>query len=129
MSDDRWPMVERLTVGALNSRLSDGSRPKAGTRVPPKVETLDGFIRVIRGPGGDDGVTDSPLLDLEAFHPEQVKAWDLAEAARQVMLSLQGTTAAGHLIDRVETASGPVRVEYGPHVERYVASYRIEFRR
>lgn len=123
---ETWPMLEKLAVRALNDGLSRG---RAGTKVPSDVETSDGFVRVSRGPGGDDGLTDSPLLDLEAFHSDQTVAWQVAEEARQIVLGLPGSSAAGHLIDSVATATSPNWVYYGPHVERYVASYRVAYRR
>lgn len=120
-----WPMAEKLFIRALNDGLARG---RAGARLPGKAENLDGFVRVSRGPGGDDGVTDTPLIDLEAFHTDQSTAWEIAEDARQIMLSLVGTGDTGHLIDSVETASGPARVEYGTNLERYTASYRVGYR-
>lgn len=122
-----WPMAEKLIIRALNTRLSSA---RAGIKLPGEAELLSGgFVRVTRGPGGDDGITDSPLIDLEAFHPDLTAAWELAEEARQIMLTLVGTGDTEHLIDSVETTNGPVRVEYGSNLERYVASYRVEYRR
>ena len=121
----RWPILERVVVAALNAEAG----VRAGTKVPAEVDTLPGFLRVSRGPGSDDGVTDSPLVDLEAFAPTQLAAAELAEDARQIMHSLKGRVFAGSLIDTVATSVGPTRVDYSPNVERYVASYRISFRR
>lgn len=123
---DSWPMVEKVIVAALNGSLDRG---RAGTKIPARVETLDGFVRVSRGPGSDDGWTDRPLVDVEAFHADQAAAWDVADNARQVLLGLSGSSSAGHLIDSVETAGAPNLVFYGSHVERYVASYRVTYRR
>lgn len=122
----QWPILERVVVAALNTSLSP---VRAGTVVPPDVDNLAGFVRVSRGPGSDDGVTDSPVADVEAFAPTQIAAAELAEDARQAMHALKGKVFAGSLIDSVRTSVGPVRVDYSPNVERYVASYRIEFRR
>lgn len=123
---DSWPMLERIAVRALNDNLARG---RAATNLPAKVENLDGFVRVTRGPGSDDGITDSPLLDVEAFHADRVAAWEIAEDSRQIILALAASSAAGHLIDGVSTATSPNYVFYGPHVERYVASYRVSYRR
>lgn len=123
---DSWPMLEKIAVRALNDNLARG---RAGTKLPAKVEELDGFVRVARGPGSDDGITDSPLLDVEAFHKDQTVAWEIAEDARQIVLALAASNAAGHLIDAVNTATSPNYVYYGPHAERYVASYRVSYRR
>lgn len=123
---DSWPMLEKIAVTALNTNLTRG---RAATRIPDSVETLDGFVRVTRGPGTDDGVTDSPILDVEAFHPDRVAAWEIAEDARQIVHSMAGSNAAGHLIDGVSTVTSPNWVYYGPNVERYVSSYRVTYRR
>src|SRR5690625_1211829 len=121
-----WPMLEKLAISALNAGLKRG---RAGTRLPANVEKLDGVVRVARGPGSDDGITDEPLLDVEAFHADQVTACGSAQAARAIVHRMKGRLLGGHLTDAVNTASSPCRVYHGSHVERYVASYRIEYRR
>lgn len=120
-----WPVLEILAVQWLKVRVGPAS-----TDLPAKVEVAypDGFIRVLRGPGGDDGITDEPLLDVEVFHPDRVDAARLAEETRTALLQLTGRAVNGALIDRVTTASGPAWVYYGPNVERYVASYRVAYR-
>lgn len=119
-----WPDIERAYVAILRDALG----VRVATNVPDAVETItNGFIRVARGPGSDDGITDQPLLDIEAFHPDRGDAAVLAERARQAMLA--SPNRAGVLIDSATTASSPSRVFYGPHVERYVASYRLALRR
>lgn len=122
----RWPDVEALAVSYLSSRLSS---VRVATKVPVDVNDLAGFVRVARGPGGDDGVTDSPLLDVEAFAPSQQVASGLAEDAREALHDLAGAVVGGALVDSVSTSVGPVWVEYSPHVERYVASYRLNLRK
>lgn len=120
-----WPNLEKVVVAWLNAHLS----VRAATDVPGDVEALPGFVQVSRGPGGDDGITDSPLLDLNIFSPTRAAAGDLAEQVRQVMHSAAGSSAGGHLIDTVTTATGPAWVYYGPSVHRYVSSYRVGLRR
>src|SRR5690625_2433157 len=121
-----WPMLEKLAVSALNADLKRG---RAGTKLPANVEKLDGCVRVARGPGSDDGITDEPPLDVEAFAVAQVTAWEIAQDATDLVRSMKGRLIDGQLIDAANTASSPSWVYYGPHVERYVASYRIEYRR
>lgn len=121
-----WPDVEAAFIGILND--AETLTARAADTIPDNVETLtSGFIRVTRGPGSDDGISDAPLVDVEAFHPERGQAWQIAEQARQVMLA--ASNSAGVLVDSVRTVSGPVYVHYGPHVARYVASYRATLRR
>tara|TARA_R100001244_G_scaffold6385_4_gene7481 strand:+ start:451 stop:822 length:372 start_codon:yes stop_codon:yes gene_type:complete len=121
----RWPILEKVAVAALNEALE----VRAGTKVPGDVDTLPGFVRVSRGPGSDDGITDSPGLDVETFAPSQMAAAELAEDCRQIIHDLQGGLAGGAFVDSVRTAVGPVRVDYSPNVERYVATYVLDFRR
>ena len=120
-----WPDVEALAVSYLRSALG----VRVSTNVPADVETLPGFVRVARGPGGDDGITDAPLLDTEAFAPTQGAAADLAEDIRQAVHALSGRAVNGLLVDSTSTVTGPVRVAYAPKVERYVASYRLNLRK
>ena len=124
----RWPDVQALAVSWL--RVSLGlALGEVATRVPGDVEQRPQFVRVARGPGSDDGVTDAPLLDVECFAPSEGAAWSLAEDARQVMHELTGRVVNGALVDSVSTSTAPVRVEYAPHVVRYVASYRLNLRK
>lgn len=121
-----WPALEAVAV----RRLQGLTGARVGTDLPPAVESLpSGFIRVSRGPGGDDGITDDPMLDVEAFHTSRISAWDLIEAARQSLLGLGGSAVEGDLVDRVATATGPSFVFYGPHVSRYVMALRVALRR
>lgn len=123
----RWPHLEKLAVAHLTA--VTGKR--TATRTPDNLEELaaSGFYRVTRGPGSDDGVTDSPLLDVESFGTTETSAWELAEDARQAVRALRGKAVNGVLVDTVSTASGPVLVDWGnPGIHRYVASYRFAFR-
>ena len=121
----RWPDVEALAVRYLNTALV----VRVATNVPADVDSLPGFVRVSRGPGSDDGVTDAPLVDVETFAPTQGVAATLAEDAREAMHDLAGTVVNGALVDAVTTATAPVRVAYSPNLTRYVASYRVTLRR
>lgn len=118
-----WPDVEETFIGVLAAALG----VRVADTVPDNVEQLPGFIRVTRGPGGDDFVTDSPLVDIEAFHPIRGEASLLAERARQAMIN--ASSRPGVLVDSVATTSGPTWVFYAPSVHRYVASYRVALRR
>lgn len=119
----RWPDIEKLAVSYLEAALG----VRVATRIPGDLS--GSFVRVIRGPGSDDGITDAPLLDVETFAPNQPAAYALAEDAREALHALAGKAVNGALVDTVDTATGPVRLDYGnPSVERYVASYRLNLR-
>lgn len=122
-----WPHLEKLAV----AHLKGVTGKRTATTTPDDLGELvaEGFYRVTRGPGSDDGVTDSPLLDVESFGNTETRAWELAEQARQAVHALRGRAVNGVLVDTVSTAVGPVLVDWGnPGIHRYVASYRFAFR-
>lgn len=125
-SRGRWPDLVLVARPVLLEALPG----KVGTKVPDKVETKLPFTRITRGPGSDDGITDTPLLDVETFAGSSEDAFSMAEDARQAMLGLPGRAVEGALVDTVRTAVGPVEADYGnPAVVRVVASYRVAFRK
>lgn len=117
-----WPQLEVVIPPLLTEALGIDAGP-----VTPSDLSL--FLRVSVASGADDGFNDSTLVDVEAFAPTRGGATNLAEDARAVMLTLGGTDrsqAGDELIDRVETATRPVWVDYrNPNVHRVVASYRV----
>lgn len=122
----RWPDIEKALIDHLRAT-TGGTR--AGTLVPPDVETLPAFIRITRGPGSDDLITDAPAVDVETFAPGYGDAANLAEDVRQAFHALSGRKVGPVLIDRVRTITSPSWVDYrNPATNRFVASYRIEFR-
>lgn len=122
----RWPDIEKaLTAGLRAEAIAD----RVGTKVPDNIEQLSQFVRIARGPGSDDSITDSPLIDVECFAQDYGAASALAEDIRQYLHSLTGHRVGGVLIDRVTTATGPTYLDYGnPGTNRFVASYRLEYR-
>lgn len=122
----RWPDIEKALVAHV--REATGGK-RAGTVVPGDVETLPAFVRLARGPGSDDLVTDSPVVDVETFAPTKDAAAELAEDLRQIFHALTGRKVSGVLVDKVRTSMSPSWVDYrNPSTNRYVASYSIEFR-
>lgn len=94
------------------------------TLVPP-------LIMVRRVGGFDTYITDQCRLQVHTFGSSHGQARDLAEACRQTVLAAPGATlAAGFVIDRAVTDSAPLYVDYGQAtIHRYVATYRLDFRR
>lgn len=120
-----WPDVEKALVSYL--RTVTGAR--TATLVPSDVETLARFVRISRGPGTDDTLTDSHLVDVETFTQAYADGYTLAEEVRQAMLALSGQKAGPVLVDRVRTSGSPFWLDYkNPATNRFVASYRIEYR-
>lgn len=120
-----WPDLELLAVTYLSDQLG----VRVVTVLPADLADHLPLIRVARGPGDDDKVTDSPLLDVETFAADRGGMWDLAEDTRQALHALAGRAVDGKLVDTVTTATGPTWVEYGnPAAHRAVASYRFALR-
>lgn len=122
----RWPDIEKALVSHV--RAETGGK-RTGTRVPANVEELPAFIRISRGPGTDDTITDAPLVDVETFGQDYDTAAELAEDVRQIFHALTGRRIGPVLIDRVRTSTSPSWVDYrNPGTARFVASYRTEYR-
>lgn len=121
----RWENIEKALTAGLRTDLG----AQAGTKVPEKVELLEKFVRIARGPGTDDMITDAPVVDVECFSNVYGTAADLAEDVRQWFHALNGRRLGPVLVDRVRTATAPAWVDYrNPGTNRFVASYRLEFR-
>lgn len=121
----RWPDIEKALVAQLHAVTGEIT----ATKVPENLGDLPGFIRIARGPGSDDMVTDAPSVDVECFKPDYGQAAALAEDVRQAFHGLIGRKAGGVLIDRVRTSVSPMWVDYrNPATNRFIASYRIEYR-
>ena len=120
-----WASITKALVAGVRTDL----QKQCGTKVPDNVETLHEFIRLARGPGTDDLTTDAPLIDVECFSDDYGTAEALAETVRQWFHGLIGRRINGVLIDKVRTATSPEWLDYrNPGTNRFVASYRLEYR-
>lgn len=120
-----FPDVEASLVAYLTA----ATGVTASVETPSNLEKLPGFIRLIRGPGADDGFTDAPSIDVEAFAPTRQEARALAESVRAAMLDLAGHRAGEVLFDTVRTAVGPYWLDYRNRlVHRVIASYVVTYR-
>lgn len=121
-----WPDVEK----ALVAYLRDATGARVATKIPGDVEEIPRFVRIVRGPGSDDGITDRPLVDVETFTPAYGDAFTLANEVREALQTLSGKRVGETLVDSVRTSVAPAWVDYrNPDTNRFVASYRIEFRK
>jgi hypothetical protein len=120
-----WASITKALVAGLRADLE----VQCGTKVPDNVETLLKFVRVARGPGTDDLITDAPLIDVECFSSDYATAEALSEDVRQWFHRLAGRRVNGVLVDKVRTSVSPQWVDYrNPGTNRFVASYRPEYR-
>ena len=93
-------------------------------------EVITPPLVVVRRTGGtDDLITDSPRIQVDAFGSTHRQAVNLAEQCRQLVLAAPATAVAGVSIDAAWTESAPVYLDYTQGVHRYVATYRLAYRR
>lgn len=103
-----FPDAAAAVIGALNSQL-----PALGfTAVPVRSKVPNPrpsrFVLVFRtgGPRANI-VTDAAQVTIEAWAASDADAHDLAQAARAVVNSLEGTVAGGVTVYGIEEFAGP----------------------
>lgn len=123
-----WADIELAVMTGLRPLLP-------GVRVvdelPDRLETRIPLVSVRVVGGGDDQVTDTATVDVEAFAATRAAMWALAEQTRAAMHALAATHNPGQkvVIDDVTTAARPAEVPYGnPALRRAIASYAVATR-
>lgn len=117
--------VEQLVVLLL----ADALDCRVSTELPAHIETVLPVVRVSRTGGPDDKITDSARIDVETFHSDRGRSWDLAQQAREAMHAAAHTVVGGRLIDTVDTETAPMWIDYAnDSVRRYTATYRVTSR-
>lgn len=124
--DVGWPDVEELLMAYLEQ--------VAPTDTVTPEQMTSKAIRVLRVGGSDDGVTDSPRVEVACFAPTRNEAREMGEQCRQLLLVLGGQAVridGRHvLVDSCRTDTPPEPVPYdNPDVDRAVAYYRLGLRR
>lgn len=134
-----FPDAELLAMAVLEQL--DGLEPdEIGTRTPTDLDEQSSFLRVWRSGGGDDGVTDRPVMAFTAYAPTRPLAWKLARRAQQLLLAAGGTAHSytepdqtdpvTALIDRVVTFTGPLEdPDRNPDLRQATTYVVMEFRR
>lgn len=103
-----FPDAISTVIGALNAQL--GSLGYAGVPVRSKVPNPRParFVLVFRTGGPRVGlVVDAAQVTVEAWAASDTDAHDLAQAARAIVGSLQGTVTGGVTVYGVDEFSGP----------------------
>lgn len=101
----------------------------AGVRSPAEFPPGEFFVRVRRGGGGDDGVTDSPAVDFDVYGRGYGPTSDEARRVRALISGLQGRSVGGVLFDVADCVSGPVYIEQeNPAVDRFLLTFNIQSR-
>ncbi|MFD7319228.1 hypothetical protein [Streptomyces sp. NPDC059883] len=123
-----WADIELTVMLWLRSQLPG---VRVTDELPDKVETRLPLIWVRVVGGGDDRISDTATVDVQAFAADRAAMWQLAERARAAMLAAgaQWVPGARVVIDTVDTIERPNEVPYGnPALRRAVASYALTSR-
>lgn len=112
-------------AAAARARLHDRLGVPAVNRLPAALPPK--LLRVVRVGGGDNRVTDTARVAVDAFAPTYDEAVALADDARAELAA--PFLVDGVLIDRVTTDSGPTPVPYPDQdVVQVTATYSISTR-
>ena len=120
----QFPDLEAALISGAKAAL----KVEAGPASPPVLEGTQ-FLRIQVVAGQDDTITDTALVDIDAFAADRGAARDLAEVARSWLHAAQGHLVGGVLIDAVRTSIRPRWRSYGnPKIHRFVGSYWVSTR-
>lgn len=118
-----WPDIEDDLIDHLG-----GLADSAGGSTPADLMTGT-FLRVERIGGGNDSVTDTATVDVEAFAPTRDQAMAIARAAQQRLESAPFLIGAT-VVDLVETVVAPSRRPWpNLSVARMGGTYSVHARR
>ncbi|MFG3140760.1 hypothetical protein ACGFZA_31715 [Streptomyces sp. NPDC048211] len=123
-----WADIELAVMSGIGPLLPG---VRVTDELPDKLEAHVPLVWVQVAGGGDDQVTDTATVDVQAFGATRAATWDLAEQTRKAMHALAATHVPGQaaVIDDVTTAERPVLIPYGnPAVRRAVATYAVSTR-
>ena len=129
-----WPDVEALVVSRVAPVVVAELDPLGDYRLDGGTDTPEDlagrlWFRVGVVNGNDDGLTDTAIVDVEAFAPTRELAADLALALRHAVHQLAGTGEVGALVDSVRTVARPRFMPYAnPNVYRFGATYAVATR-
>lgn len=119
-----WPDVEDVLLAML--------APEAETRLVRPDEITTPFITVQGLPGGGgDRITATFRAEVQCYAVNDYDACrDMAKRCQQRILASIGEEYVGACVDNVSTETHPTYASYGdPDVVRFVATYRLSFRR
>lgn len=132
-----YPILDEAVAELIASWYPDLSTPeddpseyRVGQKFPNRelFEVLP-FVRVRDIGGNDDGLTDTPLIDIDVFHSTYAEVRDLAMDIQARLLRYPhrvGTT----IIDEVHTAMRPHDVPWDDErISRFYSSYLVSARR
>lgn len=119
---EAFPDVERVVTDLLSPLCPVYTEFPADFAAPA--------IRVQRTGGSDDGITDSPFVEVMSVGRTRAEAWELDGAVRQYVLASGGTLVNGVLVDSARTMTPPQQMpDPRTNVRVVSSSYRMGFRR
>lgn len=121
----RFPDVQLLLLDTLEPFVGAG---RAAINTPHNLADVMPFIRVRKGGGASDRLTDLARVDVDVFTATYAASEELAERIRQ---HLVGPPPPVMLLDRVEVVVSPQELEWGDPqiIRRFGATYRLATRR
>jgi hypothetical protein len=126
-----FPDIEQLVISLLSEL--DVEDLEVSTDTPPDPQGTYSwlpFIRIDCFGGGDDRVTDTSRVTVDAFAATKEASQQLAEQARQLLIAFPHQTEHG-VLDHTVTNTKPNQVPYGDETKivRYTAAYTVTARR
>ena len=125
-----FPDAPEELAGAIQDRhrATFGSQLVTTNRTPnPRPAE---FLKIM-GVGGQrrDPVTDVPTLAVEAWASSRSRAAELAQEARAIIWSLEGTSAAGYAVSEVAEFAAPADMpDPLSDQHRYTGTYAVAIR-
>ncbi|MFE7624626.1 hypothetical protein [Streptomyces sp. NPDC057509] len=124
-----WADIELAVITGLRARLPG---VRVADELPDRLEEHLPLVWVQVAGGGDDQVTDTATVDVQAFAATRAATWALAGQARTAMHALTAThvPTQAAVIDDVATVQRPALVPYGnpAALRRAVATYTVATR-
>lgn len=121
----RFPDVQRLLLDGLEGIVGSGH---VAIETPDDLEEQMPFVRVRRGGGHSDHVTDYPTVDIDVFAALYPTAQGLAEDIRDWLV---GPPPPIPRIDHAQCTAAPQELPWDAQspVRRIGATYRLQTRR
>lgn len=128
-TDRPYPDLEDAVMDLLPSWYPElttvGSNFKVGRIFPENLISKLPYVRVTGIGGNDDGLTDTPLIDIDVFHLTFTQARDLAKGIQGHLLRYPHRVGST-VIDQVRTAMRPHDVPWDDdRIFRFYSSYQV----
>lgn len=120
-----YPDLEAAVIELLSNFVSG----HIDVATPADLQNECPFIRVTRGGGADDQISDTGQIHVDFFDLKRTDAARLARDSHQRMIKSPHSLSAC-VIDRVVPSLGPINAPWGnPDIALFTASYAVTARR